>query len=403
MKVSGRATLVSLVIALGVSPGPAAGAAPKAPSLEEVRAGWGESRARLQGLLVENYGRARDPKTGEWEHHGVRRVIAARGKLRRAETYHFDDNFSPDLDIRHDVVYFTGESLNVFCPPQRYLEVTRKLADSPYNLKARCEFYLECTGWWPPGDTGEAPPLWGHPFFLHDALADPHCRVRPLQEQVDGAWCCVVERPGVDTLWLDPALGFMMRRREWLHGHRVAPARDYELSGYRPMGPGIWLPWQVRRVSYKAPGETAGGPPEVAVDTIATVVRAEVNRVSDAEFRWAPLPGTLTRDLDTEHVEQTPGGLTFLDTVMDLARRRAAIYARNRLPALRDRPSPRWPDRAAVAVVAALALVDVVLLVKVAVRLAAARAGAPPAATAIPTPEPAPAPRELAAGPTQPA
>src|SRR5262249_60825206 len=111
-------------------------------------------------------------------------------------------------------------------------ETSKRNAQLHYTWKIRGAFFFDCLGWWPPDDDTK-PPDKGHPFYLHVALAQKEYRVHPRQEQVAGAWCHVVEFPGVDKLWVDPAIGFSVRRRGG--GARNPPGRGARLqpSEYR--------------------------------------------------------------------------------------------------------------------------------------------------------------------------
>src|SRR5262249_22669872 len=140
-------------------------------------------------------------------------------------------------------------------------------------------------------------------------LAQKEYRVHPRQEQVAGAWCHVVEFPGVDKLWVDPAIGFAVRRREGSAGNPPALVARYELSDYRETAPGVWLPWKLRRVNYKIRPPSTQGDPLPEADSVATVARVEVNQVDSDLFRFTPPPGTLVQDRDAGEMSQIPGGL----------------------------------------------------------------------------------------------
>lgn len=343
-------------------------------ALADIRASIAQSRARLRSLFVEHDTRGRDPETGAWEEHAVRRVIAARGPLRFAETYHYDVHFPPDLDLKHDAVYYTGETLDLFCLPQRYFETTRRLANSPYSYKVRCEFYLEAMGWWPPDDTTQAPPMAGKAFFLQDALNDPECHISDILHNIDGSWCYLVERPGVDRMWFDPALGFALKRREWFSGRPPSLSRRYELSDYREEEPGVWLPRMIRRVGFRPPGSAAAvGGTEVETDSTAHVLRAEVNRVSEQQFQFRPLPGLLVMDLDTKEVHQVPGGLSFLNEVVELARRRAEAYKKSGLAHVPIDDSAQWGGPWGLVALISVTVAEVVFIATVFIRAALGR------------------------------
>ena len=77
----------------------------------------------------------------------------------------------------------------------------------------------------------------------------PHCRVRPNEEQVDGAGCVVLEVPleeGTETIWLDPGLGYSPRKWEVRVGNRLVWRRTNK--DFREFAPGCWLPLEADRV-----------------------------------------------------------------------------------------------------------------------------------------------------------
>jgi hypothetical protein len=335
-----------LLLMLGVAmPGVAAGEPGPSPravySLDQIRKGISESRDRFRSIEVECEVPERDPSGGTQAPGILRRVVAARDTSRYVYSVHFNANQPPGLDLDTNEIYYDGTSkiLQEFRPAQRYCETFQRNADN-FSWKVRCEFFLECTGWWPPGDRSQ-PPVRESPFLLFEALADERCRVLLLQEKVGEAWCHVVERPGVDRLWLDPEIGFAPRRRQWYHGHPTIRNIEYTLSDYREAAPKVWIPWRLRRVIVNPVRGASGRPVGIEGETEAIVVRAEVNQVPERRFRLDILPGTLIWDGDTGIMRQVPGGLAFLDAVAELAERRSALYARNRL-ASPGEPGASW-------------------------------------------------------------
>ena len=88
----------------------------------------------------------------------------------------------------------------------------------------------------------------------HAALAHPmlpHCLeinkgkyvVRPDKEELDAAFCWVVEYPGVDKLWIDPDRGFVVRKRIYHFGFGKPVWRAIHNSNYREIKPGLWVPF----------------------------------------------------------------------------------------------------------------------------------------------------------------
>jgi hypothetical protein len=74
-------------------------------------------------------------------------------------------------------------------------------------------------------------------------------RVRGQLEDVDGALCHVVERPGRDILWIDAKRGFQVTRRT-LFQKSGQPLSEYRATGFREWAAGVWLPTRQLAVAY---------------------------------------------------------------------------------------------------------------------------------------------------------
>ena len=113
----------------------------------------------------------------------------------------------------------------------------------------------------------------------------PHCRVRPKEEQVDGAGCIVLEVPlkeGTETIWLDPGLGYSPRKWEVRAGNRLVWRRTNK--DFREFAPGCSLPLEATH-SLGPPAWTSLVPPDQSVYTQRMSLRyARVNDVPDSIF-----------------------------------------------------------------------------------------------------------------------
>lgn len=105
---------------------------------------------------------------------------------------------------------------------------------------------------------------------------------------VDGAACLLAESPGVQKIWLDPALHYAVRRREvYQNGvtESVITCRQFK----QVPDSETWLPASVSWTTYE------GG--KVAQQLDLTLRRAEVNKPShDALFQIDAKPGSLVID-----------------------------------------------------------------------------------------------------------
>jgi hypothetical protein len=317
-------------------------------SAAEVAAAVARSRSGLVSLLAEFEWTRRDPETDR-PGGPVHVTAAARGPRRFTDTRHAADGLPPALDLERNQVWLDPDRILAYYPARRVATARAKgKRDEAWRQRAwevqRVPVF-ECLAWWPPDDTqppAKLDPKQEAPFFLHQALARPGYRVRPLQERVDGTWCVVLERPGVDTCWFDPAHGFALRRREF-HPTAANPVfLRYELGDYRREDAGVWLPRTLRRQVCRTdgPGDTAH--PAVIGDEAGTVLRWQVNDVPADLFTFRPPAGTLLDDLTTGRRCQVPGGLAFLDEVSDLAAARAAALAPPTDTAPPEPDDPPW-------------------------------------------------------------
>jgi hypothetical protein len=74
-------------------------------------------------------------------------------------------------------------------------------------------------------------------------------QVRKELEDIDGAMCHVVERPGHDVLWIDAKHGFQVRRRTLLQ-KSGQPLSEFRATDFRERAPGVWLPTRQIAVAY---------------------------------------------------------------------------------------------------------------------------------------------------------
>jgi hypothetical protein len=113
----------------------------------------------------------------------------------------------------------------------------------------------------------------------------PHCRIWPNEEPVDGTDCIVLEVPlkeGIETIWLDPGLGYSPRQWEVRAGKRLVWRRTSK--DFREFTPGCWLPLEAA-ASFGPPAWTSLVPPDQSVYTQRMSLRyARVNDVPDSIF-----------------------------------------------------------------------------------------------------------------------
>jgi hypothetical protein len=81
-------------------------------------------------------------------------------------------------------------------------------------------------------------------FWLPESLKNGRYQVKGWEQQ-DGQRCLLIEDPGLDKIWVDPARGYNVVRRELREGigdplHLVA-----QMSEFHKIGPQTWLPFRV--------------------------------------------------------------------------------------------------------------------------------------------------------------
>lgn len=140
--------------------------------------------------------------------------------------------------------------------------------------------------------------------WLPHALYRPGWRVLERQEQVDGAWCHVLELPKKQRLWIDPNVGFAVRKREFYREAAGAPvARRYTAGDFVEGAERVWLPKRVVYEGFLAPPaqEKIGYRDEINVSSV------EVNNVPDSLFDVDALD--VKRRLTRETTGKSPDSL----------------------------------------------------------------------------------------------
>ncbi len=100
-----------------------------------------------------------------------------------------------------------------------------------------------------------------------------------------------------------------------------APFWCLECGGHKEVSAGVWVPAWIRNIHY----DYLAPAPELRnrrlQDTRLEIVRADVNSVSDDEFRFILPPGALKLNgLDETPVQTVPGGEEHLDNLVEWSR-----------------------------------------------------------------------------------
>lgn len=154
---------------------------------------------------------------------------------------------------------------------------------------------------------------WFYPHCLRPGNAAPDYKdyvVLPEQEQVDGAWCHVVDCAGRLKLWIDPQLGFALRRKTMFRPGGVFLA-DYALGKFEKAAPDLWIPWECKRLT------NPFGVDALKLETVISVEKLSViDQVTDHDFNIDVAPGTIVTGLGKGFVVQGDKS-TLLDLFAD--------------------------------------------------------------------------------------
>jgi hypothetical protein len=134
------------------------------------------------------------------------------------------------------------------------------------------------------------------PFLPETVEKSPKSyRVREAPEEVDGASCWVLERPGVDAIWVDPEGLIRQRLLYWGKGQpRSVLTRSLD---YKQVLPGLKLPMKLVVDHYANPSID---PKElwdkVTYELTIRLEDCEFNGVKDDDFVYKPPVGSIVND-----------------------------------------------------------------------------------------------------------
>ena len=138
-------------------------------------------------------------------------------------------------------------------------------------------------------------------YTLNDDSLD--WEVLPKLEVVDGAACHVLQSNRKEKIWIDPEIGFGIRRREFYRRLRDALREKWPVSGqsafrdYRLAGGEIWLPWRIEVVTYVTDPAIDLAYERPAFSSVYEVQRIAINaEVPDRLFSLQFPPETVVRD-----------------------------------------------------------------------------------------------------------
>ncbi|MDR3637795.1 MAG: hypothetical protein P4L84_28575 [Isosphaeraceae bacterium] len=291
----------------------------------ELRARIAATQRRITSIRVETHSSDYSDDAAQRAGTYVHRVIAAKAP---ASLLHISAHGRRFMDWRVDpegqhAIIAGGKALNIYDVNRAYIENPWPEEQAlPGTLPT--ELFFQATGIFPltkrpaPRDPfdGESPAM-----FVDVCASQLYDRVRPAQERVGERWCHVLEHPGCEALWIDVERGCALLARESYHRETGALAWRIECSGHREVVPGVWIPESIRNLHFDYLARTPEARKRRLMDTRVAVVRAEVNSVSDDEFRFVPPPGALRLNGPNDRpIQAVAGGEELLDELVGWSR-----------------------------------------------------------------------------------
>jgi hypothetical protein len=290
----------------------------------QIRAALAEAQAKIRSLRVVyrsyDYDQGKYPK-GTYLH----REIEARAPydLRHVSAHGYDGLDWRDDPLQQHAYVTKGHAINEFPINRVFAENDARPEEGLPGSLPQEPFFL-ATGIWP--HSGWRPPrAEGRAFVLREVAAEPEYRVvRPVQELVDRRWCHVLERPGLDRLWLDVERGCALLARE--SSLKVGgPLVDrIELGEHRQVADGVWLPGWIRNIQFDFNAPTEEGRRRAYQDARLVIIEAQANREADP-LTFRARPGELRGAAEGAPTQVLPGGQDHLDDVARWLVRHVAI------------------------------------------------------------------------------
>lgn len=107
--------------------------------------------------------------------------------------------------------------------------------------------------------------------------------------------CVLIEREGLDKLWLDPIRSFALRKREMFRGPTLPPAERTTLSQYEELE-GAHMPKLVVREEFGGADDPTSVEGQVRCTKTIIVEEFSTGEIPDAAFRLTPQPGVEVHD-----------------------------------------------------------------------------------------------------------
>lgn len=191
-------------------------------------------------------------------------------------------------------------------------------------------------------------------YWLPEALQKNRAayRVAPQQEKVSEVWCHVLERPGLDKLWVqtEPMMAIRRRLFHWEAGKGVR--QDAVFEDLTEVSAGLWLPRRIVFDYYTAPWDDPPLQGRIASRHRLKVSRLVVEDFPDSRFRAQIPVGAEVNDSVSSNNPDQPVVFINQPGVDPFERALAGLTPHN-----------RWPRRLLLSASALLAAVCIVFIV----------------------------------------
>ena len=87
-------------------------------------------------------------------------------------------------------------------------------------------------------------------FSVLEALKDGAYEILPSSQTVDGQTCIVLERPGIDRIWLSKAYNFAIVQRHWHWVGGDSLMMTVHNSDFKQLSSSLWLPQKTERRNF---------------------------------------------------------------------------------------------------------------------------------------------------------
>lgn len=266
-------------------------AKPAQLTLGQIYEGASSSRKLLEALRVEyiyttravggNMPKESRVAIGKW-----RKTFAYKGERRYSAETTVGTRQAPSAPVPRRTYVFDGKSTFAYRPGS--LMIFEGKADNTDQSDTYCEEVLDV----PVSDAGRAnhDNSWFYPHCLRPRNPAPDFKdyvVLAGQEKIDGAWCHVVNCAGKQKLWVDPQIGYALRRKEMYRpgGRSLA---EYSYTEFIEPVKGLWLPTRCTRLTSPFDDD------KVKLQLVVEVKDLLLNdRVADGNFDLAVDPGTI--------------------------------------------------------------------------------------------------------------